>query len=248
MPACAPIARATSLDDPESSAVLITRPEPGASQTADRVLAIGLIPVLAPVLTVTALPQRLPDSPLSAILLTSGNAVNAFAPKFHPIPVFTVGDRTAERARAHGFTNVTSAGADATALIDLVARILRPDAGTLLLASGRGQGMALAADLRGRGYRVIRRAVYAATPVETLPPAAITAIRDGRIASALFFSAETARHCVRLLRAAGLADSTRRMDAFAIGQGAAVALGALPWRRILVAAQPNQDDMLALLR
>jgi hypothetical protein len=38
------------------------------------------------------------------------------------------------------------------------------------------------------------------------------------------------------------------VDALAIGQVAAVALQALPWRRICVAARPNQDAMLALLR
>jgi hypothetical protein len=38
------------------------------------------------------------------------------------------------------------------------------------------------------------------------------------------------------------------MDALAIGEAAAVALQALPWRRIRVAARPTQDAMLALLR
>jgi hypothetical protein len=38
------------------------------------------------------------------------------------------------------------------------------------------------------------------------------------------------------------------VDALAIGQAAAVALQALPWRRICVAARPNQDAMLALLQ
>ena len=121
-------------------------------------------------------------------------------------------------------------------------------AGPLLLAGGRGQGEALAADLRARGFRVIRRVVYVAAPVTALPDVARDAFASGRLTAALFFSAETARQCVRLLQAARLQEAVRPVDALAIGQAAAVALQALPWRRICVAARPNQDAMLALLR
>jgi hypothetical protein len=40
----------------------------------------------------------------------------------------------------------------------------------------------------------------------------------------------------------------REIDAVAIGRPAAVALSGLPWRRIMVARHPTQDDMVALLR
>ena len=75
-----------------------------------------------------------------------------------------------------------------------------------------------------------------------------TRLLGGGLTAAVFFSAETARHCVRLLRAARLHEAVRSVAALAIGQSTAVALQALPWRRIDVAAQPNQEAMLALLR
>ena len=90
--------------------------------------------------------------------------------------------------------------------------------------------------------------VYAAVAGADLPDAARDAFASGSLTAALFFSAETARQCVRLLRAARLHEAVRSVDALAIGQAAAVALQALPWRRIRVAARPNQDAMLALLR
>jgi uroporphyrinogen-III synthase len=70
----------------------------------------------------------------------------------------------------------------------------------------------------------------------------------GTLSAAMFFSAETAKTCVRLLQAARLDHTVATVDALAIGQSTAVALQPLPWRRIRVAAQPNQDAMLALLR
>jgi uroporphyrinogen-III synthase len=64
----------------------------------------------------------------------------------------------------------------------------------------------------------------------------------------MFFSGETSRHFVRLLRAAHLVAAIRDAEAVSISERAAVALRPLPWRRIHVAAMPNQDAMLALLQ
>ena len=185
---------------------------------------------------------------LHAILVTSGNAIPSLPASHHQVPLFAVGAATAARARTAGFAQVNSADGDANALAELVARSCDHHAGSLLLASGRGQGKGLAADLRARGFRVIRRVVYVAAPAASLPDVARHAFASGELTAALFFSAETARQCVRLLRAARLHEAVRPVDALAIGQAAAVALQALPWRRICVAARPNQDAMLALLR
>ena len=247
MPVCAPTAPATSL--PESLGVLITRPEPGASDTAERVAVLGYRPVLAPLLEVRPLPAPLPAAQsLQAILVTSGNAIPALPATHRQLPLFAVGDATAARARLAGFGKVSSADGDANALAALVDRACDPHAGALLLASGRGQGMSLARDLRSRGFRVARRAVYASLPVSALPPLASEGFAAGTLTAALFFSAETAKHAVRLLRATRLGEAVRSVEALAIGQSTAVALQALPWRRIRVASRPTQDALLSLLR
>ncbi len=204
---------------PEDRAVLITRPEPGASETAARVAALGFQPVVAPLLEVRALRPRLPPpGRLQAVLATSGNAVAALP--------------AGPRGRRRG-----GGGGGAAWRARAVLRV-----------SGRGQGGALAAELRARGFRVVRRVVYEAVAVPALPEAARARLAANGLHAALFFSAETARHAVRLLRRAGLQEAVRGVEALAIGRPAAVALQALPWRRIRVAARPNQDAMLALLR
>jgi uroporphyrinogen-III synthase len=200
------------LPEPGRDAVLITRPEPGASETAARLRSLGFLPVLAPVLEIVRTDARLPPSDAVAAIL------------------------------------VTSADGDAVALAALVARVRRPGDGALLLATGQGQGHKLARTLRQGGYRVLRRVVYHAAPVGHLPEAAHAALRSGAIRAALFFSAETARHFVTLARMEGLDGTVRDSEAVAIGAPTGVALEALPWRRITVAARPNQDAMLALLR
>ena len=209
---------------------------------------MGLRPILAPLLVVSNMAAHLPPPAwIAAILVTSRNAIPAFGPAWHATPFFAVGDATASHASGAGFTAVHSADGDASELARLVARTLKPTGGTLLLASGKGQGRALAGMLRAAGFRVLHRIVYAAGPAASLPDVAITALRH-HVDAVLFFSTETARHFVRLIRAAGLADSVRDCEAVTISRPVAMALEELPWRRIAVADRPKQDEMLALLR
>lgn len=229
--------------------VLVTRPEPGASETADRLRILDLAPVVAPLLMIRWRQTRLPPAgEIQAILATSGNAVAALPLSHLGVMLLAVGDATAERARAAGFTSVHSANGDAHDLAALAARLLDPANGPVLLVCGNGQGKALAEAVRAHGFRVPRRIVYATEKATALPEAAAAALRNDLLRAALFFSAETARHFVRLTRAAGLADRVRGVQALAIGATAGVALQDLPWRDILVAARPTQDELLALLK
>ena len=195
-------------------------------------------------LRVSPLPVRLPDA-VDAVLVTSGNALQPLPAALHGLVLLAVGDATAARAGAAGFTKVCSADGDAAALVALAARVLPPRA-ALLLAIGRGQGAALAADLRARGFRVHRRAVYAARPVRRLPAATLGALAGGGLRAAIFLSADTARAFVRALPV-GLRPALAGVDALAIGQPAADVLSHLPWRSVRVSANPTQASLMALL-
>lgn len=210
---------------------------------------LGYQPILAPVLVVESRGVALPPvERVQAILVTSGNAIPLLPNTHRSLPLLAVGEATAARARAAGFAQVSSADGDARALAALAVRSCHPDREPLLLVSGRGQGQGLASALREGGFRVVRRTVYAVVPVAALPDGVRGAIEAGGVDAVLLFSAETARQCVRLLRAASLRDAVRSIEALAISQPTAMALRALPWRRIRVAERPNQDAMLAMLR
>jgi uroporphyrinogen-III synthase len=227
--------------------ILITRPQPGADETARKIAAMGHEPILAPLLSVHAsAPLRVPAG-FAATVLTSRNAISACPAECHSRPVFTVGSATAKRARQSGFITVIDADADASALPGLVARTLGADGRTLFLPTGLGQGKDLARALRAAGFRVIRRVAYHAAPVAMLPDGTANHLQQQDIGTALFFSAETARTFVRLVQAEGLADGVSRTEAVSISERTAMPLRALPWRQVRVADKPNQDAMLVLL-
>jgi uroporphyrinogen-III synthase len=227
-------------------AVLVTRPQPGAAQTARRVAAMGLHPIVAPMLRILPLAAELPPPGfIQAILVTSANALPALGPEFHDTPLLAVGDATASRAADAGFRQVRSATGDADALAALAITACGPP-GTLLLVGAQGQGVALADRLRHAGFSVVHHVVYAAIPATALPEEALTALADGTLAAALFFSPVTSVTFAAL--ASGLPRTMMAdTDAIAISAAAASPLFPLPWRRIRVASRPNQEELLALL-
>ncbi|WP_158287909.1 uroporphyrinogen-III synthase [Falsiroseomonas bella] len=230
-------------------AVLVTRPEPGGSETAARVAALGWQPVLAPALVLA--PRAFVIPACQALLLTSRAAARALPPPVPGLPVLAVGEATAAEARARGWNDCRAADGTAESLAALVAATLDPRDGPLLLAVGEGYSLDLAATLRARGFRVIRRIAYAAAPADRLPEAARQALAAGQVAGILFHSPRSARCAMNLLRAAGLADVAPRLEVFAISrrvaQAAVAAASPLAWRAVHVAERPEEQATLALL-
>lgn len=152
---------------------------------------------MAPVLTIEPIPQAAPDlSGLAALAFTSRNGVAAFAALSadRSLPVFTVGDATAEAARGAGFASVRSA---AGALADLARLVAAAAPGPVLAPGALEPSGDLPALLPGR-VEVRALPVYRAIMTGTAAPAAFDAVlihspRAGRAVAALGpFTGQTA--------------------------------------------------------
>jgi uroporphyrinogen-III synthase len=229
--------------------VLVTRPEPGAGETAARLVEMGFRPLVAPMLRVRVMAAEMPAAGgLQAVLVTSGNALAGLPAALFGVRLLTVGAATAARARGLGFTDVHSADGDAADLAVLARDCCDVGRGPVLLAHGAGHGDTLAEALAADGFEVRRATVYEAHAVDRVPAGAAAAWCGDVIGAALFFSAETARAFVGLIEAAGWRAGARGVVAGAIGAAAAAALAPLPWRQVRVADRPDQEAMLALLK
>jgi uroporphyrinogen-III synthase len=101
--------------------IWITRAQPAADVTAERVRALGHEALVAPLLAVHLLDEVQIDlSGVAALAFTSANGVRAFAEKSpeRALRVFAVGAATAQAARAAGFRSVLSADGDVEALAE----------------------------------------------------------------------------------------------------------------------------------
>ena len=219
--------------------ILVTRPQPDAGDFAKRCRRAGLEPVLSPLMTVNFLKTQLDTAKIDAFAFTSMNgvrAVSAFEDK--TIPVFAVGDMTAECARAAGFENVSAAKGDVNSLADLISSA--GVAGDILHVAGAHRAGDLVAALQTRGVAARREVLYEARAVDSLPPAAKAALMaDPPVDWVALFSPRTAALLLALVNDAGLGDRLRHVRAVCLSAAVADKLENAAWKS--VAAAPRRD-------
>lgn len=220
--------------------LLVTRPEPDASETAARLRALDIDAVVDPLLFARTLTTTLPPADgFSALAITSANALRALhergeIPRLQALPVYAVGDRTAAVARDFGFAEVVSAEGN---LNDLVALLARAGVGgPVLYPTARQQAGDLAKALAPHGVMVITAAVYEMSPAERLT--AELAACDG----ALFYSRRTAETFTILAPAADRA----RPGMLCLSEAVAEPLIAAHFVRVSLADHPSEEAMMAL--
>ena len=231
--------------------LLLTRPQSDAARTAAALRALGHEPIVTPLIEIEVISAIDPDGgPWAAILLTSANAlwsIAAFARRddWRDLPIFAVGDRTAQAVREAGFTAVTSAGGKVNDLAALVAAHLNPPA-RLLYLTGEDRSGDLAGALRARGFVVNIVVVYRAMVAETLPAQAATALTSG-IDGVLHYSRRSAEAYVSAARGAGLLASALKPTHFCLSAQVAEPLAQAGAADIRIAPRPVEADLIGLI-
>lgn len=229
--------------------IWVSRPEPGAGRTARRLAERGHVALVAPVLRIVPTGESPPPERYDGAILTSANAAALLAATgLRDAPVFAVGQRTAERARAAGLACVHNADGDAAALARLVVERVRPG-GTLLHAAGEDRKAEPGASLTAAGYRVVSWNAYAARPEPALPDPAARALagQDGAapVTAALHFSRRSAQTAERLCREAGLSGAFRALAHYCLSPDVAAGLVEFGIAAHFVAVRPNEEALLA---
>ncbi|MCX5580908.1 uroporphyrinogen-III synthase [Kaistia terrae] len=227
--------------------LLVTRPEPEATRTAERLRALGHEPVMAPLLEAIFLDPPQPAFQPAAILLTSGNGLRgllrwSFPASWFDVPVFAVGDRTAEAARDAGFSKVLSANGDGDALATLAIATLAPGAGTLLYPAAVDRAGNWPERLIAGGHALFLVEVYRMDPAANLPDSVANDLRQRRIDGVLLYSPRTAKTFVQLV--AGL-NPQPPVDDLPIYTLSETIASMLTFGAVFIAAEPTDDALLA---
>lgn len=229
--------------------MLVTRPEPDARDTAARLEALEIVPVVAPLFIRRNLETSLPGPEgFGALALTSANALRALEDRglldrYSALKVFAVGEHTAQEARDRGFAQVVSAAGSFTELVECLMRE-RPE-GAVFYPCARDVSGDLARSLAPFDIAVLSAPVYEFVPIGGLPHGIIEGMAAGRIAAALFYSRRAAETFARL--AAPLDQPARaRLGALCLSEKVAEPLMAQGFVRIHLADNPSEEAMMAL--
>ncbi|MGL4729824.1 MAG: uroporphyrinogen-III synthase, partial [Bosea sp. (in: a-proteobacteria)] len=237
-------------DAVQDMAVLVLRPEPDATRTAQKLAKRGWRPIIAPLFVVADTGESLPHGPFDALVVTSAHGAarlgSADFASLKRLPVFAVGAQTARVAAELGFKEIRIADGDRHSLVELIVASLPPDA-RLLAALGRDRHEDWINDLKRRGHDVALWTAYEAKTVTQLPEAAASALKEEAHLAALHFSQRGAETFLALADEAGLGEQARATRNIAMSAEVAASLVAAGVIRLGVAHEPTLPAMLDAL-
>jgi uroporphyrinogen-III synthase len=230
--------------------VLVTRPEPAAERTAAALIARGHEVWKVPLMQVEPIDADLSGS-WGAVIMTSANAAASIAGNparaaLIGTPAFAVGQRSAEAARAAGFSDVTTAGGDVRDLVRLIAGRRADAKAPLLYLAGEDRAADLIGELGAHGIAAEMRVVYRAVTAP-FPRELIAALEAGDVQAVLHFSERSAENYLAGARAAGIAEQALAVRHYCLSTAVAAPLQAAGARRVAVAPRPQEAALIELL-
>lgn len=209
----------------------------------------GVNSIVAPVMEIQPepLPQIIPEG-VDALLLSSRHAAHMLSmlpEAMRQLPVFCVGEATAEAARASSATQVQAGDEDMLALLPRLVAAMG-GSGHLYYLAGNEVRVPVAELLPAQGIRVSQHVAYRAEAASQLTPELVEALQTKRVTGVSFFSPRSATIARALLAQHGLPELSGTIDAYCLSLAVAEAAG-MDWRRIKSCARPRREDMIDLI-
>lgn len=237
--------------------ILVTRPQPDNDATAAALRAQGYAVLAAPMLRFERVMLALdPETSVDAVIVTSANALRALAEQparqgLQALPLFTVGDRTAQAARDIGFAQVVSAAGDAGALRDVLVKNagkkLPKQGATLLYLAGADLARDLAGELGDRGFHVVTQTTYRMAPVASLPDDVTAAFAAGGIDAVLHYSRRSARAFFAAAGRDGVEISALALPHCCLSEAVAAVARDAGATQVIAASSPDETALFAAL-
>lgn len=233
--------------------ILITRPEPDASEWRALLEARGATVSVDPLLDIEFLaPATLELGGVQGLIATSRNGLRGLRDGrslegAKALPMFVVGPGTAELAKDLGFSNIHDGPASARDLVPLIAGLADPLGGRLVHACGDKLAFDLAAALAPLGFMIERLTVYRSRPATSLQGATIAGLATGAIDTVVLMSPLTAKTFAKLAVEAHLMEQCQRVVYICLSDKVAGALAPLSPVATLIAPKPNSDAIFTLI-
>jgi uroporphyrinogen-III synthase len=230
--------------------VVVTRPSADSERTATALRARGHEVLIAPLLQVEPVATDFSGG-WDGVIITSANAPGAIAghparDKLIKLPLYAVGQRSADAARRAGFSKVVSAGGDVRDLVRLIAARRAVAAAPLLYLAGEDRAADLIAELVAHGIAAEIAIVYRAVSAP-FSPALTAALKAREVDAVLHFSKRSAENYVAGAQLAGLLAEALDVRHLCLSQPIAEPLSGACAGTIAVAKRPDEAALIALL-
>src|SRR5665213_194592 len=229
--------------------IVVTRPQADSERTATTLRARGHDVLIAPLLQVELVGTDFSGG-WGGIIITSANAPGAIAghparEKLTKLPLYAVGQRSADAARAAGFSNVTSAGGDVSDLVRLITT-RRAEAAPLLYLAGEDRAADLMAELVANGIAAEMAVVYRAVSAP-FPPALTAALKAGEVDAVLHFSRRSGDSYLTGAAKTGVAEQSLAVRHLCLSAPIAEPFVKAGAGNVAIAKRPDEATLLALL-
>lgn len=230
--------------------IAVTRPKADAERTASALRERGHEVLVAPLMWVEPIAADLSGA-WSAVVITSANAPEAIAnnparASLVKLKLFAVGERSANAARAAGFSDVESAGGDVRDLVKLIADRHVSVTEPLLYLAGEDRAADLVGELAAHGIKAEMRVVYRAVTAP-LPDELIEALTAKEIDAVLHYSRRSADNYVAGAMAANIVEAALRPRHVCLAESAAAPLVKAGATRVAIASHPDESALIELL-
>jgi len=198
-------------------------------------------------------PYVLPIPPLDnpqALIITSKNAIRALDEyeDLKKIPLYAVGDKTAELAKKTGFSNIFSAAGTSQELIKLILKTGQRDKGILWHLSGETIRGNIVESLNFAGFEAKRQIVYRIEDIVTLPSSLLTELNNHFISHVIFCSPRTTTVFVSLLKNKKLEKIACKITALCLSQDIGKQASDLKWKKLWISPKPNLNVLMSYFR
>ncbi|MBL4907170.1 MAG: uroporphyrinogen-III synthase [Sneathiella sp.] len=230
--------------------LLITRPVESSEKLARRLASMGHDVVLCPLLHIEFREAGpLPLNGVQAFIVTSANGIEGLIKRTgnRDLPLYAVGEKTAEAAKEAGFKNVLSADGDVDTLTALITKSAVKSDGDLLHVGGARLAGDLKVKLEHSGFSYRREILYDAVDETDFQKDAIRALEDETLDGVVLFSPHTAKIFATIIEHKGLSPHLKGVTAWCLSNNVAVEIADLPFKESFIAPSPTEASLLGQL-
>lgn len=237
----------------DAPTILVTRPEPGASATAEKLREAGFNTIVVPFTQMVAMPaaenpDRFHDATI--IIVTSANALRYLsrdiAVKLTELPVLTVGDATKQEALRQGFKDVRSADGNAQDLADLIRReVSQKDHVVYLCGAVRTTDIEDELNRLEFDFSVVE--TYKTVKISQLTYKINTLFSENKIDAVCFYSSVSAKLYAEVAETGKNEPKLLKIIPFCISERAKTCLPSALLDGAFVCEKPRDDAMIDLL-